>query len=146
MTEFDIQDSLFNRFKTLNDFSGVEFLTTDTEGEYTNVHFPNVPFSKPDDNRYFELTVRSDAPSSVGISEGSQNRFAGVFYIDIITPQDTAEEEARAKYEWIAQLFTRDAYFDDVVVMNCYISTKGNEADHYRLQCAVEWQADIDKE
>ena len=146
MTEFDIQESLFNRFKELNKFSGKTFLETDEEGNYTNVSFPNVPFSRTENKRWFELTFRNNEPETAAIMDGAQNRFTGVLYIDIITPQDTGEDEARNKYEWIARLFTRDIYVGDVVVMKCYISTKGNEADHYRLHCAIEWTADIDKE
>lgn len=146
MTEFDIQDSLFERFKTLNVFSGIEFLHIDGEGNYTNVWFPNTPFVAPDDKRWFELTFRSNEPEAAALTEDAQNRYTGVLYIDVITPQDVEEHEARNAYEWIARLFTRDMFFDDVAVMKCYISTKGNEADHYRLQIAVEWEADIDKE
>lgn len=146
MTEFDIQESLFSRFKTLNEFSEIDFLETDEDGNCTNVHFPNIPFEYPESKRYFELTFRSSEPESVAIMEDAQNRYTGVLYIDIITPQDTGEDEARTKYEWISKLFTRDLYFDDVAIMKCYISTKGNEADHYRLQCAIEWEADVNKE
>lgn len=146
MTEFDIQESLFNRFKTLNEFSEIDFLETDGEGNYTNVHFPNIPFESPESKRYFELTFRSNEPEPVSVGEDAQNEYTGVLYIDIITPQDTGESEARTKYEWISRLFTRDIYFDDVAIIKCYVSTKGNEADHYRLQCAIEWEAVIDKE
>lgn len=146
MTEFDLQTTLFNYFLTLNEFSGIEFLTQDGEGNYTNVWMPNQPFSTPEDKRWFELTFRNDAPSDVAIGEKSQKRFAGVLYIDIITPQDTGEKEAQVKYSWIAKLFNDTDYIGDVVIENIYISTRGNEADHYRLQVAIEWTADIDKE
>lgn len=145
MTEFDIQDSLFERFKTINVFSGIEFLHTDNEGEYLNVSFPNKPFTEPEDKRWFELTLRTNPPESASLGD-SQNRYTGVLYIDVITPTDTGEDEARNIYEWINRLYTRDMFFDDVAVMKCYISTNGNEADHYKLQVAIEWEADIDKE
>lgn len=146
MTEFDIQELLFGRFMELNGFSGIKFLSADEDGKYTNVHFPNAPFSAPDDKRWFDLSFVSNEPESAAIMEGAQDRYTGVLYIDIITPQDAGESEAESKYRWIARLFNDDIYIGDVVIRKCYVSTKGNEADHYRLQCAVEWEADIDKE
>ena len=145
MTEFDIQKALFERFKKLNDFSGIDFLEIDADGNYTNVHFPNIPFTSPENKRYFELTFKNDEPVDNALMADTQNRFTGVFYIDVITPQDAGEYEAENKYSWIAKLFRTDELVD-VYIMNIYISTKENEADHYRLLIAIEWTADIDKE
>lgn len=155
MTEFDIQDSLFKKFLTLDDFArengytGEPFIETeevDGETVYKNVHFPNKSFELPNQGGWFDLTFINNEPESAAITKDAQNRFTGVLYIDIYSPTDSGEGEARNKYEWIARLFTRDLYFDDVVIMRCYISTKGNDAVSYRLQAAVEWTADIDKE
>lgn len=155
MTEFDIQDSLFKKFCELDDFAkengynGEPFLgkeEIDGETVYKNVHFPNIPFELPNKGGWFDLTFRNNEPESAALGGESQNRFTGVLYIDIYSPTDGGEDEARNKYEWIARLFTRDLYFDDVVIMRTYISTKGNDAVSYRLQAAVEWTADIDKE
>lgn len=155
MTEFDIQDSLFKKFLTLDDFArengytGEPFIETEeVDGEtiYKNVHFPNIPFELPNQGGWFDLTFRNNEPESAAITKDAQNRFTGVLYIDIYSPTDSGESEVRNKYEWIARLFERDLYFDDVVIMRCYISTKGNDAVSYRLQAAVEWTADIDKE
>lgn len=154
MTEFDIQDSLFKKFCELDDFAkengynGEPFLEKeeiDGETVYKNVHFPNVPFEEPEGS-WFDLTFRNNEPVSAALGGESQNRYTGVMYIDIHTSVDGGEGEARNKYEWIARLFARDLYFDDVVIMRTYISTKGNDAVSYRLQAAVEWTADIDKE
>lgn len=145
MTELDIQKNLFDIFKTLNEFSGIDFLEINDGGNYMNVHFPNVPFSCPQDKRWFELTFRNDEPSDVALIEDSQSRFTGVLYIDIITPQDVGEDEAYNKYRWIARLFN-GADIENVDIMKIYVSTKGNEADHYRLLVAIEWTADIEKE
>ena len=144
MTEFDIQETLFDTFKTLNDFSGIEFLNTDTEGKYTNVHFPNVPFNYPEDKRWFEVTFRNNEPVDASIG-AKQSRFTGILYVDIITPQDSKEDEAENKYRWIAKLFN-NIELEYIDIMKVYVSNKGNEADHYRTLVAVEWEADIDKE
>lgn len=149
MTEFDIQKRLFNTFCTLNDFSNIDFLEIDESKEgyeqYTNVHFPNVPFDYPESKRWFDLTFRNNESVDASIMEGSQSRITGILYIDIICPQDVAEDEAETKYRWISKLFN-SVNIDVVDIMQVYISTKGNEADHYRLQVAVSWEADIDKE
>ena len=145
MTEFDIQDILFDRFKELNTSSGKSYLKQDSKGEYINVHFPNTKFSIPDNKRWFDLTFRNGEPSDASIMEGSQYRFAGVLYIDIYSPKDFKEKEVREKYQAIARLFN-DAELDYVDILKVYISSRGNNADSYRLQIAVNWEADIDKE
>ena len=139
MTEFDIQRTLFEQFLTLNDFSQINYLTEE------NVHLPNKPFSVPNDKRWFDLTLRTNDPIDAFIMEGQQARFTGVLYIDIYSPQDVEENEVETKYKWIAKLFN-SANLDYIDIMKVYISTKGNDADCYRLQVAIEWEADIDKE
>ena len=145
MTEFDIQEILFDKFKELNTSSGKQYLKQKSNGDYSNVHFPNETFSVPNDKRWFDLTFKSDEPSDASLGKGSQNRFYGVLYIDIYTPVDKKETEVKAKYKAIARLFN-DAELDYVDIIKVYISTKGNDSDSYRLQVAINWEADIDKE
>ena len=145
MTEFDIQKELFDCFLTLNTVSGVTFLKQDTSGNYTNVHFPNVPFTAPQDKRWFDLSVQVAEPDDAFLMEDSPYSFAGVLYIDIYQPTDCGEDECKTKYKWIAKVFN-DANLDDADITKVYISTKGNDADCYRLQVAVNWEAIIDKE
>lgn len=149
MTEFDIQEELFDHFVTLNDLAGIEYIKIDNtkrdKQKYTNVHFPNVPFTAPQNKRWFDLSVQVAEPSDAFIMEDSPYRQTGVLYIDIYQPTDCGEDECKTKYKWIAKLFN-DANLDDVDIMNVYISTKGNNADCYRLQVAVNWEAIIDKE
>lgn len=145
MTEFDIQKELFDYFLTLNTVSGIEYLKQDSEGKYTNVHFPNVPFTAPQNKRWFDLSVQVAEPVDAFIMEDSPYSFAGVLYIDIYQPTDCGEDECLTKYRWIAKMFN-DANLEDVDIMKVYISTKGNDADCYRLQVAVNWEAIIDKE
>lgn len=159
MTEFNIQNKLFDKFLTLDEFAtengytGEPYFATvevpvrdnETVEEITNVHLPNVPFEIPESKRWFDVTFRNNDPIDASLMEGSQYRFTGVMYIDIYTPQDVGEGEAEAVYSWIAKLFN-NADMDYVDIMKVYISTKGNDADCYRLQVAIEWEADIDKE
>ena len=149
MTEFDIQKELFDYFLTLNDVSGIQYITTDDTKEgyekYTNVHVPNVPFTAPQSKRWFDLSVQVAEPSDAFIMEDSPYRQAGILRIDVYIPTDCGEEECLTKYRWIAKMFN-DANLEDVDIMKVYISTKGNDADCYRLQVTVDWEAIIDKE
>ena len=150
MTEFNIQKTLFNYFLTLdtyavaNGYKGEPFLVT-VDNEVVNVHLPNKPFTVPDDKRWFDLTFRNNEPENAYIVEDSMYRFTGVLYIDIFSETDVEESEVETKYSWIAKLFN-SANLDYIDIRKVYISTKGNDADCYRLQVAVEWEADIDKE
>ena len=150
MTEFDVQKALFDHFYTLDSFArgqgyrGEPFFVT-VDNNIVNVHQPNKPFTVPDDKRWFDLTFRNSEPVDASLMEGSQYRFTGVFYIDIYCEQDVQEYEVETKYKWIAKLFN-DAELDYIDIMKVYVSTKGNDADQYRLQVAIEWEADIDKE
>lgn len=158
MTEFDIQESLFDKFCSLNDFaedngfSGTPFLDIDESKveiserqKYSNAHFPNIPFEYPEGKTYYELTFRNNEPEDSSLGKDSQSRITGVLYIDIITPNDVGEFESENRYRWIAKLFN-SADMEYIDIMKVYVANKGNDADHYRLLVAVEWEADIDKE
>lgn len=150
MTEFDIQDKLIDKFLELDNFAvangktGLPYFVWE-DNEPQNVHKPNEEFEVPDSKQWFDLTFRSNEPVDSSLGEDSQSRITGVLYIDIYTQQDVGESEASEKYRWIAKLFN-DANIDYVDIMQVYISTKGNDADSYRLQVAIDWEADIDKE
>ena len=68
MTELSIQKSLFDRFMTLNTFSGKDYIVFNAKGEPTNVSVPNKTFSQPANNRWVRLAFRCNAPNPVGIS------------------------------------------------------------------------------
>ncbi len=152
MTEYDIQKKLFDAFLTLNSVSGHSYLDydstsaeTDEYRKYKNVHFPNYPFEVPQHKTWFDLTFRNNEPVDAALMEDTQNRFTGVLYIDIMTQQDVGELESEYKYKSICKLFN-EINIDVIDIMKVYISNKGNDADYYKLQVAVEWEADIDKE
>ena len=151
MTEFDIQEKLVDLFLTLDDYAesqgyqGEPYFVTDAEDNVLNVHLPNEPFEVPENKRFFDVTFRNNSPEDAALMEGAQYRFTGVLYIDILVEQDVGEGEVWAIYSWIAKLFN-NANMDYIDIMRVYISTKGNDADKYRLQVAIEWEADIDKE
>lgn len=139
MTDADIQRTLFDAFRTLNDYSGIEFITD------SNVAYPNRAFRPPKDGRWFALSFMADAPTAASVGEYSRNRWSGVFQIDIYTPQDSGEDEAETKYGWLARLFARGSEFGDAVVTGVYRALAESEENRYRTAVRVEWTADIDK-
>ena len=70
MTEFDIQKELFDHFLTLNDVSRIQYIKIDNTKEgykkYTNVHFPNVPFT------FAEASNESTTPINTRTYVGSK--------------------------------------------------------------------------
>lgn len=138
MTEICIGKALYERFKTLNEFSGTKYITEN------NVAYPNVLFNPPEDKRWFELSVVADKPNAVSLGQDAQNRWTGIFQVDICTPLNKGEKEANTKYEWIAKLFKRGTCFGDVEVDRVYKATEGAEDDFYKTVVRVEWTATID--
>ena len=106
MTEYDIQERFFTEFQKLNDFSGMELITEE------NVAYPNKDFEKPEDNRYFILSMATEEPSPVSEGNEPQLEVNGFFQIDIITPIGSGEDEQKTKYEWLANLFSIGKYMD----------------------------------
>ena len=113
MTEIDLQKALINRFNTLNTFSGITFI------KKNNVHYPNKPFTE-NISSWFDLNFLSNAPSSVSVGDDSQNRYNGIFQIDIYTPLDMGEDEPNNKYKWLSKLFSKGTDFDNIIIMKVY--------------------------
>lgn len=140
MNEYDLQEQLFERFKTLNEFSGIEFLTDE------NVYYVNENFTKPSDCRWFEVSFMCNEPKPVSSFGDAQDRYTGILQIDVCTPLNKGESESKAKCTWIKKLFGRGATFGDITVNSCSISSKEEQSDHLRTTVRVNWDADIDKE
>jgi hypothetical protein len=57
---------------------------------------------------------------------------------------DYGEDEVKAKYEAIMDLFKRGTFIDNTVDINkCYRLTPQEEIDAYKTVVRVEWAADI---
>lgn len=140
MTEVSIQKSLFDRFLTLNTYSGKPYIKDNN----SNVAFPNKSFKQPADNKWFNLWFKCNEPNSVGLGEEAQNEYTGFFQIDICTPLNKGEDEPNAKYGYIASLFKRGTTFDDVIVDKVYRSGIEVEGNHYKTIVTVLWTARID--
>ena len=121
MTEFDVQKRLFEEFRKLNDFSGAEFITE------TNVAYPNKDFDKPEDNRYFILSMANEEPYPVSEGYEPQLEVDGFFQIDIVTPIGAGEEEPQSKFEWLSKLFRmgKDLDIDGTEGKKGFIDIKG---------------------
>ena len=140
MTSVDLQKQLTARFLTLNDFSGIEYLTE------KNVSYPNVNFKKPDDKRYFVLNFMFNDPNAVANFSDAQDEYTGIFQIDICTPLDKGESESNSKFEWISKLFPRGATFDDIEITRTPSKKATYESDCYKAIVRIEFVARIDKE
>ena len=139
MTEVDIQKALIDRFKTLNKFSGIKFITEN------NVHYPNEPFNENVPN-WFDINFLNDVPFSASVGINSQNRYNGILQIDIYTPLDMGEDEPNNKYKWLSKLFSKGLYFDNITIMKTYRARVQRDNARYRTTVRIEWTADIDKE
>lgn len=138
MTVFGLQRKFENHFMTLNDFSGIKFLTD------SNVNFNrNAPFVIPDDRRWFSLSLMADEPDDIGIGNNEQERITGIFQIDICVPLDKGEDEAETKYRWIRKLFPKGSELDEITVNKVYRATSGTEDNYYKSVVRIEWTADV---
>ena len=150
MTDVAIQKCLTDTFNTLNEFSGKNYLTKDAHGKITNTAYPNSAFNIPADNRFFVLSFLPAAPSMAANFEDAQDRYTGLFQIDVMTPIDKGESEADTKYNWISKLFARGKALCDnnvlVDITKCYRASVETESTYYRTVIRIEWTADIDKQ
>ena len=140
MTEIDLQKSFINRFDTLNTFSGKTFIKN------RNVHYPNKAFNSQGMKSWFNLSFLTNPPIMASLGADAQNRYTGIFQIDIYTPLDVGEAESNNKYKWLSKLFPRDLYFDNISITRTYRAIVQEENDRMKTVVRVEFTADIDKE
>lgn len=141
MTEVGIQEILINRFKELNEFSGINFLTDN------NVMYPNQVISIPADKRWFELYFMSNEPKPITAfnDEYGLNSYTGYLQIDICTPLDKGEIEPNTKYEWLNKLFKMGDNYGDVSILSCQRIKQTRENDHYVTKVKVSFEAVTDR-
>jgi len=56
MTDTYIEQTLIDAFLTLNEYSGIPYITRDPQGRLLNVALSNTDFKPPQDNRFFILS------------------------------------------------------------------------------------------
>lgn len=143
MKDIDIRKALINRFLTLNDFSGIEFISFDTENKPTNVALPNVNFTVPNDKRYFVVNVLFDEPEQIGVMDFEQQRYTGFMQIDICIPKNTGEDEADNKFTHISKLFLEGTSFDGVDIDKVYKANTSEEGGIFRTIVRIDFTSDV---
>jgi hypothetical protein len=144
MTETYVQQVLTSAFLTLNSSSGKPYITF-ADNTPVNVAFPNIPFTPPANKQFFVLSFIPGEPNPAGMGTEAENRWDGVFQIDVYSPVGKGEDEVNAKYEALARLFERGACFDEVIIQKVYCPSRDTEADTYRAVVRVEWTCDLPK-
>jgi hypothetical protein len=145
MNDTHIQEILTDVFLTLNEFSGIPYIKRDAQGKILNVYMPNVPFTEPQDKRFFSLYFMPNEPDTAGLGTEAENFWTGIFQIDVIVPIGAGLDEVNAKYDWITKLFQRGKSFSDVMIIRTYRASHGPEAAFYRTVIRIEFQASLPK-
>jgi hypothetical protein len=144
MTENYVQQVLTDAFFQLNISSGKPYINF-VGGKPTNVAFPNVPFAPPANKGFFVLSFLPGEPNPAGMGTEAENRFDGLYQIDVYSPVGKGEDEVNAKYEALARLFERGKCFDNVLINKVYCPLRETEDDAYRAAVRVEWTCDLPK-
>jgi hypothetical protein len=145
MTDAYIQEKLTALFLTLNDISGRLYITFDEHNAPTNIGFPNRAFIPPENNQFFVLSFLPGEPEAAGLGVHAENRWSGLFQIDVYTPLGKGEAEVNAKYEALMKLFERGNCIDEIVIEKTYCPMREIDGDAYRAVIRVEWIADLEK-
>jgi hypothetical protein len=144
MTDVYVQNKLTDVFLTLNTSSGKPYITF-TDSKPTNVVLPNIPCVPPASKQYFVLSFLPGEPDPASMGTEAENRWTGVFQIDIYSPVGKGEDEVNAKYEALSKLFERGKCFDEVIIRKVYCPLRETEEDAYRAVVRVEWTCDLPK-
>ena len=145
MTDTYIETILIDAFLTLNEFSGVPYIKKDAKGKPLNVALPNLPFTPPDDYRFFVLSFLPNEPEPAGLGTNAENRWDGIFQIDVMVPIGAGMDETAQKYEWITKLFQRGNTFNEIMIRRTYRAMHGAEVAYYRTVVRVEFTAILPK-
>lgn len=140
MTEVDVQETLINRFNTLNAFSGIQFTSK------KNVALPNEKFDIPANKTWFDIAFLSNKPEVISNFDSGLIRIDGYLQIDINTPLGVGEKEANNKYKHIARLFSIGTEINKVLIKNVQRVRSVAQQDHFCTTVRIFFEADIDKE
>jgi hypothetical protein len=146
MTESYVSRILTGVFLTLNDASGKPYISF-AGGKPANVAVPNTAFTPPANRRFFVLSFLPGEPEPAGMGTYAENRWSGVFQIDVYSPAGGGEDEVNARYEALSELFGRGECFDGVVIRKVYCPLRetDNGLGAYRAAVRVEWTCDLPK-
>jgi hypothetical protein len=145
MTDAYVQEKLTAAFLTLNDATGKPYITFDQNNYPTNIAFPNRAFIPPETKQFFVLSFLPGGPEAAGLGVYAENRWYGLFQIDVYTPLGKGEDEVNAKYAALMNLFERGKCFDEIVIEKTYCPMRETDVDAYRAVIRIEWVADLEK-
>jgi hypothetical protein len=145
MTDTYIEQTLIDAFFTLNEFSSITYIKKDSNEKPLNIALPNISFNEPDNKRFFILSFLPGEPEPAGMGENAENRWDGIFQIDIMVPLGAGMDETTAKYDWISKLFQRGKSFRDIMIKRTYRAAHGAETAYYRTVVRVEFTATLPK-
>jgi hypothetical protein len=143
MTDTYIEEKLIEAFLTLNDFSGEEYIIKDDRENLLNVALPNIPFTPPKDNQFYILSFLPNEPEPAGLGTNAENRWSGIFQIDIIVPLGSGNDEITDRYNSIVELFQRGKTFDGVMIIRTYRAMQGADESFYRTVVRSEFTASL---
>jgi hypothetical protein len=144
MTENYVKQVLTDAFFTLNISSGKPYIKF-TDDKPVNVAIDNIAFSPPASKQYFVLSFLPGEPNPAGMGTEADNRFDGLYQIDVYSPLGKGEDEVNAKYEALSKLFERGRYFDKVLINKIYCPLRETTEDTYRATVRVEWTVYLPK-
>jgi hypothetical protein len=146
MTENYVNQVLTDAFLTLNASSNKPYIKFE-DGKPVNVAMPNIPFIPPVNKSFFVLSFLPGEPDPAGMGTYAENRFEGLYQVDIYSPIGKGEGEVNAKYEALARLFERGKTFDEVIIQKVYCPLRetDDKLGVYRAVVRIEWTCDLPK-
>ncbi len=142
-TDAIVETTLFNAFAT---FPLIKSKTVSGK-TVKNVYWPNEPFDRSlwADDGWYEVDLLPGVPEQIEFGTEGRNRWVGLLQITICTPLGRGKAMANARYEALASIFKRGAFFSGVEIDGIYRADRdGNDEDHYRLPVRIEYRADIE--
>jgi hypothetical protein len=145
MTDTYIEKILIDAFLSLNTFSGIDFIKFDSNGKPISVALPNTQFTEPQDKRYFILNFLPNEPEPAALGTFAENRYDGIFQIDIMVPLGAGREESDNKYNNIVRRYQRGATFGNVMIRKTYRAMSEAQEAFFRTTVRVEFLATLPK-
>lgn len=135
--ETEVKKNLIDHFLTLNEFSGVDFLTSD------NVSLANKPFKPTAGETWFQVNCVVGEPELIGNFNTNQERYIGFLQIDINTPINVGEDESEDIYLNICKLFSVGTIIGDAQIKKVYSPLATVDEDYFRKIVRINFVADI---
>jgi hypothetical protein len=142
VTDSFVEETLIAAFKTLSLIKS-KVVSAKTIYNYSEI---NKTFDKSNwlAEGWYELDMIPGEPYQAELGTGGRNRWVGIMQITVCVPLNVGKTMANARYDAIAGLFPRGAYFSGVEITNVYRGPESTESDHYRLPVVIAYRADLE--